>query len=148
MQVRLNHKRALGEMEYRDRARKQPYVYSFLKIPPRETWKVPLKGNRNFIVDRSVSAIQFVQCFNNFVYLFLGRIDTGMENFQSSLKYFKWMSIYVVPHTHRAILFVVRECQKVAQMSLFTTSYGKNVILSEFHEIQTQTTNNVSYCWK
>ncbi|KAI4462801.1 dynein heavy chain 1 axonemal-like protein [Holotrichia oblita] len=114
-QVRLNHKRALGEMEYRDRARKQPYVYSFLKIPPRETWKVPLRG----------------------------RVDTGMEDFQSSLKYFKWMSIYVVPQTHRAILFVVRECQKVAQMSLFTTSYGKNVTLSEFHEIQTQTTNNL-----
>ncbi|KAI4462790.1 dynein heavy chain 1 axonemal-like protein [Holotrichia oblita] len=55
-QVRLNHKRALGEMEYRDRARKQPYVYSFLKIPPRETWKVPLRGNRN-IFDPSFAVL-------------------------------------------------------------------------------------------
>ncbi|GJQ83086.1 DNAH1, partial [Trypoxylus dichotomus] len=114
-QVRLNHKRALGEMEYRDRARKQPYVYNFLKIPPREKWKVPDKG----------------------------QISTSMENFKSRIKYFQWMCIYVVPHTHRAIQFVVRECQKVAQMSLFTTSYGKNVTLGEFHEIQTQTTNNL-----
>lgn len=67
-----------------------------------------------------------------------------MDNFESSLKYFRWMNIYVVPHTHRAISFVVRECQKVAQMSLFTTSYGKNVTLAEFQEIQLQTTNNVS----
>lgn len=79
-----------------------------------------------------------------FYVLITGRVETGMEDFQGSLKYFKWINLYVVPQTHRALLFVVRECQKVAQMSLFTTSYGKNVTLSEFQEIQTQTTNNVS----
>nr|XP_022908003.1 dynein heavy chain 1, axonemal-like [Onthophagus taurus] len=114
-EVRLNHRRAFDEMVFRHRAYKEPYVYSFLTIPRREEIKVPKQGF----------------------------VDSGMVNFKKRRDYFRWMNIYVVEHTHRAMCLVVGECMKVAQMCLFSTSYGKNVTLSEFAEIQTQMTNSV-----
>lgn len=43
--------------------------------------------------------------------------------------------------------YVVGECLKMAQMSLFTSNYGsKFVSLEEFISIQNQTSNIVSLC--
>lgn len=60
--------------------------------------------------------------------------------------FFAWYNIYVVPETYLAMTFVVGECLKVAQMSLFTSNYGsKFVSLEEFISIQNQTSNIVSF---
>lgn len=67
-----------------------------------------------------------------------------MDDFVGMRDYFQWISIYVVPETSRAMNKVVSECLKVAQMSLFSVSYGKKyVTLDEFEAAQLQVTNNV-----
>ncbi|CAG9819626.1 unnamed protein product [Phaedon cochleariae] len=72
------------------------------------------------------------------------KITTKMENFQEIKKYFRWYNIYVVPETYLAMSYVVGECLKVAQMSLFTSNYGtKYATLEEFESAQTQTTSIV-----
>lgn len=72
------------------------------------------------------------------------RLKTGMRSFIGMRDYFKWMNIYVIPETYRAMFFVVGECLKGEQMSLFTKSYGiKHITLEEFDTVQTQCTNNV-----
>lgn len=68
-----------------------------------------------------------------------------MGDFKGMKKYFKWMNIYVIPETYRAMSGVVAECLKVHQMCLFPTSYGKKyVTLDEFEATQVQVTSNVS----
>ncbi|KAK4887372.1 hypothetical protein RN001_003643 [Aquatica leii] len=113
-EVRLNHKRALGEMQFRYSAEKQPQVYRFLNLKPRPVPAVPKKG----------------------------MVSTGMEDFQARAEYFKWMCIWVIPETHRGMTSVVKYCMDVSAMSLFTTSYGKFVTLEEFEDIQSRATDN------
>lgn len=68
-----------------------------------------------------------------------------MGDYKGMRKYFKWMNIYVIPETYRAMSGVVTECLKVHQMCLFPTSYGKKYItLDEFEATQVQVTSNVS----
>lgn len=68
-----------------------------------------------------------------------------MTNFSGMRDYFKWMNIYVLPESYRALCGVVAECLKVHQMCLFAVSYGKKYVsLDEFDATQTQVTNNVS----
>ncbi|KAG5868936.1 Dynein heavy chain 1, partial [Gonioctena quinquepunctata] len=70
------------------------------------------------------------------------KIVTGMRNFAEIRKYFRWYNIYVLPETYMAMSYVVAECLRVGQMSLFTMNYGtKYVTLEEFDSLQTQTTN-------
>lgn len=45
-EVRLNHKRALGEMQFRFSAEKDHQAYTFLKLPEKEVQTVPEKGKR------------------------------------------------------------------------------------------------------
>lgn len=67
-----------------------------------------------------------------------------MHNFEGMKNYFRWMNIYVIPESYRAMSGVVAECLKVHQMCLFPTSYGKKyVTLDEFEATQVQVTNNV-----
>ena len=73
-----------------------------------------------------------------------GRVASGIEDFKKSFEYFKWMNIYVIPHTYRAVSLVVAECQKVVQMSLFATVYGKIMSLTDFCDLQNKTTKQVS----
>lgn len=68
-----------------------------------------------------------------------------MKDFAGMRNYFKWMNIYVMPETYRAMTGVVAECLKVHQMCLFLSSYGKKYVsLDEFQASQTQVTSNVS----
>lgn len=68
-----------------------------------------------------------------------------MINFHEVRDYFRWYNIYIIPETYLAMSYVVGECLKTAQMSLYTTNYGaKFVTLEEFESIQAQTTNIVS----
>lgn len=67
-----------------------------------------------------------------------------MKDYKSMSDYFKWVTIYVIPETYRAMTLVVGECLKVEAINLFTTSYGKHVVLDEFEATQIQVTNNVS----
>lgn len=67
-----------------------------------------------------------------------------MGDFVGMKNYFKWMNIYVLPETYRAMTGVVTECLKVHQMCLFPTGYGKKYMsLDEFESSQTQVTSNV-----
>lgn len=67
-----------------------------------------------------------------------------MGDFKGMRKYFKWMNIYVIHETYRAMSGVVAECLKVHQMCLFPASYGKKyVTLDEFEATQVQVTSNV-----
>lgn len=77
------------------------------------------------------------------IFYLLGRISTGMEDFDTMREYFRWKSIWVIPETNRAMSIVVWNCMKVAQMSTFTTSYGKYVTLEEFEAAQLHVTDNV-----
>lgn len=80
-------------------------------------------------------------------FIFLEDISTHLNHadFEKKKKFFAWYNIYVVPETYFAMSYVVGECLKVAQMSLFNASYGSRyVTLDEFHTIQTQTSNIVS----
>lgn len=78
-------------------------------------------------------------------FLFSEKIETGMANFKEIRDYFRWYNIYVIPETYLAVSYVVGECLKISQMSLFTANYGaKFVTLEEFEAIQTQSTNIVS----
>lgn len=76
--------------------------------------------------------------------LCLGRVCTNMGDFVGMKNYFKWITIYVLPETYRAMTGVVTECLKVHQMCLFPTGYGKKYMsLDEFEASQTQVTSNV-----
>nr|CAI5840362.1 unnamed protein product [Callosobruchus analis] len=70
------------------------------------------------------------------------KIETGMNRFQEVRKYYGWYNIYVLPETYLAMSYVVGECLKMSQASLFTASYGtKYVTLEEFDALQTQATS-------
>ncbi|XP_074037842.1 dynein axonemal heavy chain 1 isoform X2 [Leptinotarsa decemlineata] len=112
-QIGLNHQRTIGELKFRN-IFDRPKVNENMKLPEREC---PKKDN-------------------------VGRIDTQMENFAEVRKYFRWYNIYVIPETYLAMSYVVGECIKASQMSLFTANYGtKYVTLDEFDSLQTQTSN-------
>uniref|UniRef100_A0A1Y1N5M7 Dynein heavy chain 1, axonemal n=2 Tax=Photinus pyralis TaxID=7054 RepID=A0A1Y1N5M7_PHOPY len=114
-EVRLNHKRALGEIQFRYSAEKQPDVYQFLNLTKREVPRVPITG----------------------------RVATNMADFKNMREYFRWMSIWVIPETYRGMSIVHKYCMEAAVMSLFTSSYGKHVTLKEFETVQSRTTDNV-----
>ncbi|KAK5644094.1 hypothetical protein RI129_007939 [Pyrocoelia pectoralis] len=114
-EVRLNHKRALGELQFRYSAEKEPNVYRFLNLTRREVAPVPL-----------------VAC-----------VATDMVDFKGMSEYFRWMSIWVIPETHRGMAIVHKYCTEASVMSLFTNSYGKHVTLEEFVAVQSRTTDNV-----
>lgn len=75
----------------------------------------------------------------------MARVKTGMKSFSGMSDYFKWMNVYVIPETFRAMFLVVGECLKVEQMSLFTKTYGiKHITLEEFDTVQSKCTTNVN----
>ncbi|KAF5308293.1 hypothetical protein FQR65_LT06286 [Abscondita terminalis] len=114
-EVRLIYKRALGEMQFRYNVEKQPHVYRFLNLKPREVPVVPEKG----------------------------KISTGIQNFRTRLEHFRWMCIWVIPETNRGMKSVVENCMDIESLSLFTVSYGKYGTLEEFVDVQTRTMENV-----
>ncbi|CAH1982455.1 unnamed protein product [Acanthoscelides obtectus] len=72
------------------------------------------------------------------------KVETGISNFQQVQKYYGWYNIYVIPETYLAMSYVVGECLKMSQVSLFTANYGtKYVTLEEFEALQIQTTSIV-----
>lgn len=127
-------------MQFKRSAEQNPMGYNFINLDEKEPEKMPVRGIVHWYT-------VFQKVFTGFSFqLPIERIQTGMIDFVGMRDYFKWMTIYVIPETYRAIQLVIGECLKVHQMSLFTSSYGKKyVTLEEFEAVQQQVTNNVSY---
>ncbi|KAL1506671.1 hypothetical protein ABEB36_005994 [Hypothenemus hampei] len=118
---------------------------------------VELRKKKEIVLNhqRTIGALEFSRIqsstdYNFFSFdiqfppLVLKNIYTNLSRheFQKKKLFFPWYSIYVVPETYLAMSYIVGECLKVAQMSLFTHNYGtKYVTLEEFNTIQTQTSN-------
>ena len=122
------------DLQFRLDALKDPRLFHYTNLATKE-WEESLKGSHLFLkID--VLLVKFSV---------ISKIKTGMKSFTGMSNYFKWMSIYVIPETFRAMFLVVGECLKVEKMSLFTKSYGiKHITLDEFEGVQTQCTNNVT----
>ncbi|XP_018331814.1 dynein heavy chain 1, axonemal-like [Agrilus planipennis] len=114
VQARLCHKRALAELQFRQNVKKDPDVYNFFTLPEID----PIKGPREKII-------------------------TGMDNFEEAREYFRWMSIWVIPETYRAMSLVVEKCLEAERLLLFVTSHGgKAIKIEDFEAIQIQATTN------
>lgn len=77
--------------------------------------------------------------------MFLGRVSTEMQDFERMKEYFRWISIWVVPDTHRAMTLVVEKCLELENLALFTTSYGKYVQLEEFESVESHFCDTVRF---
>ncbi|KAF7272031.1 hypothetical protein GWI33_015147, partial [Rhynchophorus ferrugineus] len=113
-EIMLNHQRTIGELDFR---------------------RIQSPNDYNFF--------SFNSCIPPLTYKI---IDTGLSktDFRKKKKFFAWYNIYVVPETYLAMSYVVGECIKVSQMSLFSANYGaKYVTLDEFNTLQTQISNIV-----
>nr|CAD7200075.1 unnamed protein product [Timema douglasi] len=78
-----------------------------------------------------------------------GCLPTQMNDFQGTRAQLRWLNLFVIPESYQAMCHVVNECRKVAAMSLFNLSFGKNINLDEFLSVQTQATNSMfSLCSK
>ncbi|RZC18431.1 DHC N2 and/or AAA 6 domain containing protein, partial [Asbolus verrucosus] len=90
--------------------------------------------------DHYLEKIFYLATRNNFI----KRVPSWNKvDFVRMCDYFKWMNIYVLPEIYRSMYFVVGECLKIEQMSLFTNNYGiKHITLEEFDAVQSQATNN------
>lgn len=64
------------------------------------------------------------------------------KSFKEHRKFFKWFGLLITDAIW-AISDVVAECNKVMKMSMFSTSYIKQLPIEEFESLQTQTTTNV-----
>ncbi|ERL92012.1 hypothetical protein D910_09334 [Dendroctonus ponderosae] len=111
-EVLLNHQRTIGELEFKRIQSETEYDF--------------------FTFEKSLTSLVY------------RKFDTELSpsEFLKKKTFFAWYNIYVVPETYLAMSYVVGECLKVAQMSLFTSSYGaKYVTLEEFNTIQNQTSS-------
>lgn len=137
-QIQFGYKQTHCDLQYRKDAERERWLEELVKIP-KSTWTdYEPKGWLTFILLKKL-----------FVFFFSARcIKTGMRSFSAMREYFRWMNIYVIPETYRAMGFVVGECLNVEKMSLYTNSYGqKHITLEEFDTIQTQCCNNVRFIY-
>lgn len=71
--------------------------------------------------------------------------DMPPYDFKEYLRSFVFKTLLIRSEVSHAITKVRAECQKVASMSLFTTTTNKPVKIEEFEQIQSQTTAQVSH---
>ncbi|GLV39944.1 Dynein heavy chain at 36C [Carabus blaptoides fortunei] len=111
-EIRLSHKRALGEMQFRKNIAMDPKVYKFMAVPPKciDYRPVPEKAY----------------------------VDIPPYDFKQIRTHRKWVSIYCLSDVYWAIQSVVYENFLAMQTSLFTTSHIKQLPIDEFELTQIQ----------
>ncbi|OAD57478.1 Dynein heavy chain 1, axonemal [Eufriesea mexicana] len=115
-EVCLDYQRTMCDLMWRQMIQLNPEMFKFITwTPDVEPMRVPEKG----------------------------KIDTGMKNFLKVKKYSHWISLYVHEEVYDAMVCIEKECTQVSSMNLFATSYGKQLTLSEFEDLQIQTTVTV-----
>ncbi|KAG8265731.1 Dynein heavy chain 1, axonemal [Homalodisca vitripennis] len=69
------------------------------------------------------------------------------EDFQEVLKHQRWVTVYSIHNSVRAMQMVVVTCLDIQRSSFYNTAYSKNISLEEFERVQTLQTNNVGKGW-
>ncbi|XP_049940877.1 dynein axonemal heavy chain 1-like, partial [Schistocerca serialis cubense] len=115
LEIRNDYKRTMCELSFRRTIQLYPTTYAYVRPPEQQQYTVPVKG-----------------C-----------IGTGMNDFIGKKSNLPQLTIYAIPESYHAMLHIVEECDKVANMNLFTSAFGKFVPLEEFESTQTHTTENV-----
>ncbi|XP_060831781.1 dynein axonemal heavy chain 1-like [Bombus pascuorum] len=110
-EICLDYQRTMCDLTWRQMIQRNPEMFKFVTwMPDIEATRVPEKG----------------------------KIDTGMTNFLKVRQRTHWITLYVHEEVYQAMACVMAECVYVSSMNLFAISYGKQIRLLEFEDLQTQ----------
>ncbi|KAK9309948.1 hypothetical protein QLX08_000576 [Tetragonisca angustula] len=115
-EICLDYQRTMCDLMWRQMIQRNPEMFKFITwVPDVEPTKVPEKS----------------------------KIDTGMKNFLKIRESTHWTTLYVHEEVYEAMTCIMAECMLVSSMNLFATSYGKQIKLSEFEDLQNQVTTTL-----
>ncbi|XP_066590873.1 dynein axonemal heavy chain 1-like [Prorops nasuta] len=109
----LDYRRTMCDLMWRKLIKQRPGIFHFVEPTPQEVSTLETR---------------------------MEKVIPRMPDFQDIKTHLHWLTLYVLPEVHEAMMKIVDECIKVSGLNLFTTNYGKSSTLKEFDSLQNQST--------